>query len=162
MKKFNKTDIFPIITRLAFWSYVALFLCAIFISPLKKYIVPGLFLLVIAVVSDVFYQLITGIIEANKTKSKKCKFKPSPVGQYTIKETKTNTDLGTISNEELDYLRKRFLEQGMDDNDFYFLSEILEIFLKEEKPNKELSIFLINAIKNKNEIMLHWEPTKTI
>lgn len=45
----------------------------------------------------------------------------------------------------------------MDDNNFYFLSETLEIFLKEEEPNKELTEFLNNVMKNRNEVELYWE-----
>jgi hypothetical protein len=161
MKKLNKLDILPIITRISFWLYIAIFMGAIFFKPLKKYILPGLSLLLIAFISEFIYQLITGFSEAKKIKTKKRQFKPLPAGQYEIKETKTSAALGTLSNENLDFLRKKFLEQGMDDNDFYFLSETLEMFFKEEKPNKELTDFLNTAMKNRDEIELHWEPMKS-
>lgn len=162
MRKLNKLDILPIITRMAFWSYIAIFISAIFFNPLKKYILPGLSLLVIAVISEVLYQLISGFQDTKNVKTKRNKFISLASGNYKIIETKSNAQLGTLSNKNVDFLRSRFLNQGMDDNDFYFLSEILEVFIKEEKPNKELIEFLNNAIKNKTEIELHWEPIKPI
>jgi hypothetical protein len=38
------------------------------------------------------------------------------------------------------------------------LAETLAAFLQAEKPNKGLSEFLNNAMKNKNEIELYWQP----
>jgi len=115
-----------------------------------------------AVISEVLYQVLSGIIEAKETKLKKSRFAHLPTGSCAVRDARTNTGIGTLSNENVDFLRKRFLEQGMDDNDFYFLPETLEMFLKEEKPGKELAEFLNQAMMGRNEIELHWDPIKTM
>lgn len=83
-----------------------------------------------------------------------------PAGFYQMTDKLTNTALGTLSQENVDFLRKKFLEQDMSDNDFYFLEETLEAFLEEEKPGQELTAFLNNAIKDRSEIELHWDKGK--
>jgi hypothetical protein len=135
-------------------GFILLFIIAIFIKPPLKLFA---WLFFTALISEFLYHFLSGIRDTRKIKSKHQPFKNLQTGFYKIIDIKTNTELGKLSNENIDFLRKRFLEQNMDDNDFYFLPETLKMFLKEEKPNKELTQFLNIAIKEKNEIELHWE-----
>jgi hypothetical protein len=153
--------ILQIISRTALAALIGIFIISIFFKPFSKIIFSsGGYLFFTAILSEVLYQVLSGRNEAKIIKSKKSAFIHLPSGLYKIVDRKTNASLGELSRENVDFLRKRFLKQAMDDNDFCFLSETIEMFLEEEKPNKELSEFLINAMKNKNEVELHWEPIK--
>ena len=92
-----------------------------------------------------------------KLNAKMSTFSYLPLGFYNMSDRLTNTPLGRLSQENVDFLRKKFLEQDMSDNDFYFLEETLEAFLEEEKPGKELTDFLNHAMKDRSEMELHWE-----
>jgi len=92
---------------------------------------------------------------------KKPQFKNLPAGYYKIKDNKSDIELGILSSESVDFLRRLLFEQEMDENDFYFPSEALDLFLEEEKPNEELRAFLIKAMKDRYVIELHWEPADT-
>jgi hypothetical protein len=126
--------------------------------PISKILIAcGIWLFCGALIFEVIYQILTGRIETVRTRSKLKGFTSLPNGNYKIIDKVTKDDLGELSNESLDFLRKRFLEQGMDDNNFYFLAEVMEMFVEKEKPNKELTAFLKKAVKNKNEVELHWD-----
>ncbi len=157
--KDDKLKFLQIISRIAFAAFILLFISALFIKPPVILFVAFFFT---ALISEALYHLLSGRIDAKKVKSKKQLFKNLQTGFSKIKDNKSDNNLGELSNVNIDFMRRRFLEQGMDDNNFYFLPETLEMFLKEEKPNKELTDFLNNAIKNKTEIELHWEPIKNI
>jgi hypothetical protein len=159
----NNTNIkiLRIISRTAFWSLIGIIVLSIFFKPLIKIIsFYGILLFCTAVVFEVLYHIISNKIEAKIINDKRREFIHLTSDFYNIADKKTGFNLGKLSRENVDFLRKKFLEQNMDDNDFYFLSETLELFLKEEKPGKELSDFLKNAMKDKNELELHWEPIK--
>ena len=160
MEKMN-LKILQLISRIVFCSLIGILVIAIFSEPMSKIlVVSGGWLFFTALIFEILYQILSGIKESKKIKQKKNTFKKLSTGSYKVKDNKANTCLGELSSENIDFLRCRFLGQGMDDNDFYFLSETLEMFLEEEQPNKELEEFLNNAMNSKNEIELHWQPEK--
>ncbi|MBN1620954.1 hypothetical protein JW890_09555 [candidate division WOR-3 bacterium] len=77
--------------------------------------------------------------------------------KFGIKDNISGDLLGEISGEDLFFLVQAFSGQGMKDNDFYFLEELCELFIKEEKPGESLSEFLRKALKGREEAELHWE-----
>jgi hypothetical protein len=156
-KKKDKFLLLHLTTQGAFGAFIALFLCAIFIHPPKQLFMTGLTsLFIIAVVSALVHQFLTNREESRTLKNKKANFTPLPIGEYEITDTTTGAAVGKLSNENVDFLRQRFLKQGMDDNDFYFLQEIMDVFIQEEQPDLELAEFLKGAMAGKNEMELRW------
>lgn len=149
------------ISHTAFWAVLGMILLAIFVKPWTIMLIKwsGV-LFIIATVFSVLYEFINHRLEMKQINARMSGFTYLPAGFYQMTDKLTNTALGTLSQENVDFLRKKFLEQDMSDNDFYFLEETLEAFLEEEKPGQELTAFLNNAIKDRSEIELHWEPSK--
>lgn len=63
----------------------------------------------------------------------------------------------TLKGEHVNFLIDKFVENGMEENDFYFNSELLEIFFKSFHPEPQLEKFLRDAIRARGQIELHWE-----
>jgi hypothetical protein len=152
----NKLKILRTISRWSFGALIALFLSSIFIVKLRDVLVSVfIFLFFTSVISELAYQLFSGISERKSAKKKLRKFNTLPVGNYKIRDKDSNTDLGSFTNDEIDYLRKKFLENGMDDNDFYFDSMTFELF-KEENPPAELKEKLETILKLKDPVEIAW------
>ena len=80
-----------------------------------------------------------------------------PGGLAKVSDNYTGASLGTLKNDQIKFLIDKFIEYGMEDNDFYFLSEGLEMFIHTEKPDPQLEKFLKDAMNGKTEMELHWE-----
>ncbi len=81
-----------------------------------------------------------------------------PEGQrFRITDNISGEILESLDRDDLFFLIRAFLRQGMKDNDFYFLEELCEMFIKEEKPGETLSEFLRKALQGREEVELHWE-----
>ncbi len=111
-------------------------------------------------VLTVFFIILSSLKESAIIKQKRKQFEPLPEGFYTITDALTREGIGKLSNTHVDFLRKKFLEQGMDDNSFYFLSEIVEMFIDAENPDEELADFLRQSIEGKDVMELFWERTQ--
>lgn len=158
--KNNKIIPLQLISRIAFCAFILLFLSTMFIQSLRPLLhgkIP-IILFFTALIFECIYQLYSGIKAREKTKKKIRNFKNVPNGSYLIKDKKSNLNLNTLSAAEINFLRKKFIDNGMEDNDFYFEEISLDMFIKEEKPDKKLEEFLRNALKGKHSIELHWEP----
>ncbi|HES59133.1 MAG TPA: hypothetical protein ENO18_01770 [Caldithrix sp.] len=151
--KTDKTNILKIISRVSFGLFILVLVSAAVIPPQKELLI---LLFCAAVIFEILYQSLSGIKEAREIKLKKENYSKLPAGIYKITDKNSGQYLGELSTENVDFLRKKFLEQGMAENDFYFMPETLELFIKEEKPNMELEGFLKNCIQGKEEIELHW------
>lgn len=91
-------------------------------------------------------------------KEKDTWWKEHPPGKRVlITDKSTGEKLGTISNEQLRFLIEAFTEEQMEENDFYFINELFDLFVKEKKTDPSLTEFIRNALKDKDEIVLHWE-----
>ncbi len=101
--------------------------------------------------------ILSGLKESAIIRQKIKQFEYLPEGLYTITDALTEQKIGQLSNIHVDFLRKKFLEQGMDDNYFYFLSEIVEMFIDTENPDEVLAKFLRQSIEGKDVIELFWE-----
>ncbi len=159
MKK-NKIKIFQFISRIAFLAFIILFFSAIFIKSLRPLLNGGIpvALFFIALTFECIYQLSSGFKIRKKREKEKRDFKNVPDGNYSIKDKKLNSDIGTLSASGINFLRKKFVDNGMEENDFYFDEITLDMFIKEEKPDKGLVEFLKNSLRGKDSMELHWEP----
>jgi hypothetical protein len=85
-------------------------------------------------------------------------WKEHPRGKRAIITDKnTGEQIGKILNEQLRFLIDAFTEEHMEENDFCFIDELFDLFVKEKKPDPSLEEFIRNALKDKDEIILHWE-----
>ncbi|MBN1474126.1 MAG: hypothetical protein JW914_05895 [Syntrophaceae bacterium] len=152
--KIDQINVLKIISRASFGLFISVLVSALFIPP--KYELLTL-LFCAAVIFEILYQSLSGVKEAKAIKLKKENYSKLPAGFYRITDKNSGECFGELSAENVDFLRMKFIEQGMEDNDFYFMRETLELFIEEEKPNKELVGFLENALKGKDEIELNWK-----
>ncbi|MDH4162755.1 MAG: hypothetical protein OEW15_08695 [Nitrospirota bacterium] len=146
-----------IVSRVSFGSLIAIFLGGIFstaLSGLLDWVAVPLFLL--SLLAELAYQFFSGVSERKGAKKKLDKFIDLPAGDYRVKDKENNAELGTLTNDEINYLRKKFLQNGMDDNDFYFNSMTFELFKKEEKPPAELIRKLDAILKLKDPVEITW------
>lgn len=146
-----------LVSRVSFGSLIAIFLGGIFsttLSGLLDWVSVPLFF--VSLIAELAYQFFSGVSDRKITKKKLHKFIDLPVGNYKIRDRESNTELGTLTNVEIDYLRKKFLQNGMDDNDFYFNSMTFELFKKEEKPPVELNEKLDAILKLKDPVEITW------
>ncbi len=74
-----------------------------------------------------------------------------------ITDKNTGEIIGAIKNEQLKFLIDVFTKEDMEENDFCFINELFDIFVEEKKPDPSLIEFIRNALKDKDEIILHWE-----
>lgn len=151
--KIDKINVLKIISRASFGLFILVLVSALFIPPKYDLLI---LLFCAAVIFEILYQALSGIKEAKEIKLKKENYSILAEGIYRITDKNSGEHLGELSAENVDFLRKKFLGQGMADNNFYFMPETLDLFIKEEKPNMELDGFLKNCIKGKEEIELHW------
>jgi hypothetical protein len=85
-------------------------------------------------------------------------WKEHPPGKRAIITDKnTGEIIGTIKNEQLRFLIGAFTEEHMEENNFYFIKELFDLFVQEKEPDPSLEEFIRNALKDKDEITLHWE-----
>jgi hypothetical protein len=71
-----------------------------------------------------------------------------------LRDKETGADLGTISEEELDFLQDQLEEESSDDTDYYIDQAELEI-LKENGPPGLISL-LEQALSNREGIEIEW------
>jgi hypothetical protein len=131
------------ISRASFAAFILLVVSLFFVSPPTALF---MFLFYIGLISEALYRALLRI-----------HFRALPEGYYQIRETRTNTELGVLLSRDVDFMRMRFHAQNMKDNNFRFRPSTLEAFLKAGKPSGELSDFLRDAMKGKNEIEIRWE-----
>ena len=121
----------------------------------------------ISVVASIFaLSYFEGLVEGIITKHEHDRFikeedswwREHPRGKRaTITDKKTGEVIGTILNEQLRFLIDVFTEEQMEENDFCFINELFDLFIKEKKPDLVLREFIRNALRDKDEIILHWE-----
>lgn len=149
--------IFQIISKVAFVFFVILFVSAIFIKNQRVFIGEVLIVLFfIVLILEGVYQSASGLEEVKISQKKKKEFKKLPKGNYKIKDKDSNDDLGILTAEEINYLREKFLDNGMDDNNFYFDSKTLELF-ENENPPQQLHDKIKKMLKMKEQIEIVWE-----
>jgi hypothetical protein len=145
------------VSRISFGALIAIFLGGIFSVKLSNLLdrvsVP---LFVTALITEIAYQLFSGISDRTSTNKKLHAFRTLPHGNYKIIEKGSSLDLGTLTNDEIDYLRKKFLQNGMDDNDFYFNSMTFGLFKKKENPSSELTNKIEAILKLKDPVEISW------
>ncbi|HAD03141.1 MAG: hypothetical protein A2005_01055 [Desulfuromonadales bacterium GWC2_61_20] len=152
----NKLKILRTISTWSFGALIALFMSSIFVIKLRDLLVnvfPLLFFT--SLITELAYQLFSGIHERRFAKKKLRKLNTLPIGNYKITDKVSNADLGSFTNDEIDYLRKKFLENGMDDNGFYFDRLTFELF-KEENPPAELKDKIETILKLKDPVEIAW------
>lgn len=79
-----------------------------------------------------------------------------PHERVEITDKNSGEPLGTISNQDLRFLIDQFEAQGMEDNDFYFTTELLKMFDETARPGPELREFIRKALKGREDIEIHW------
>ncbi len=147
------------LSDMCFWSMIVSFFFVVFLTAVGLPFSHDLFF---TLISSLFGLTILFIIlnirkESAIINQKIKQFEYLPEGLYTITDVLTEQEVGTLSNIHVDFLRKKFLEQGMDDNYFYFLPELLEMFIDAEDPDEKLADFLRQSIEGKEDIELFWQ-----
>ncbi len=148
------------ISKISFVALAAIFIGAIFIVKLRTVLEKTfIFLFLSSIIFEVAYQLLSGITDWRAAQKKLHKYNKLPPGNYKIRDKDSHLELGVFTDDEIDYLRKLFLNNGMDDNEFYFDSMTFEFF-KKEKPPAGLKEKIQAILKLKDPVEIVWNKER--